>query len=77
VTNRWLLHVAATNGQVADVLHDLCIYERPHYNGDRQFEAPSFFRTAKPSRVVWNGEWLWLSSAGSSRPSLRTRLSSW
>jgi predicted Rossmann-fold nucleotide-binding protein len=37
-------------------------------------EAPSFFRTAKPSRVVWNGEWLWLSIAESSRPSLRTRL---
>jgi hypothetical protein len=43
---------------------------RPH----QVFEAPSFFRTAKPSRVVWNGEWLWLSIAGSSRPSLRTRL---
>jgi hypothetical protein len=37
MTNRWVLHVAATNGQVADVLHDACIHERPHYNGDRQF----------------------------------------
>jgi hypothetical protein len=39
--------------------------------------APNFFRTAEPSRVVWNGEWLCLSNAGSSRPSLRTRRSSW
>jgi hypothetical protein len=36
-TNRWVLHVAATNGQVADVLHDLCIHERPRSNGDRRF----------------------------------------
>ncbi len=36
-STRWVLHVAATSGQLADVLRDLCIDERPRDIGDDRF----------------------------------------
>jgi len=38
LTNRWLLHIAATTGQVGAVLREMCIDDQqPHSNGDEQF----------------------------------------
>lgn len=38
LTNRWVLHVAATTAQVDAVLRELCIDgHQPSYNGDEQF----------------------------------------
>lgn len=38
VTNRWVLHVAATTSQVTAVLRELCVDdEQPRYNGDETF----------------------------------------
>ena len=39
VTNRWVLHIAATPHQVDDVLADLCIHQRAKAIGDPEFPA--------------------------------------
>jgi hypothetical protein len=53
VTNRWVLHIAATTGQVTDVLHDLCIHERPRYNGDRQLPVYLCGTASRYEPPVW------------------------
>jgi hypothetical protein len=53
VTDRWVLHVAATPHEVDDVLADLCIHKRARPTGDPDFPASLVGRETPDEPPAW------------------------
>jgi hypothetical protein len=53
VTNRWVLHIAATPHEVDDVLADLCIHKRARPTGDPGFPASLVGRETPDEPPAW------------------------